>query len=100
FQTNLMVLSYQQGVRKPSKSLYKTFLQSCRENGVSPNEVLYIGSRLKTDVAVAKSLGMQTALYAGDKLSLQATREEIGNSQLRPDRLLTDLNQIGELLPQ
>lgn len=99
FQANLMVLSYQQGVRKPSKSLYQTFLQNCRENGVAPHEILYIGSRLKTDVAIAKSLGMQTALYAGDKLSLQATKDEIGNPKLRPDRLLTDLNQIGELLP-
>lgn len=97
-QTNLLVLSYQQGIRKPSKSLFQTFLKNCRESGVAPKEVLYIGSRLKTDVAIAKSLGMQTALYAGDKLSLQATKEEIGNPKLRPDRLLTDLNQIGELL--
>ncbi len=98
FQPNLMVLSHQQGVRKPSKSLFQNLLQRARESGISPAEILYVSSRLDGDLAVAKSLGMQTALYAGDKTSLRATKAEIANPKLRPDRLLTDLAQIGELL--
>jgi FMN phosphatase YigB (HAD superfamily) len=98
FQFRLMVLSYQVGVRKPSKTLFQTFLQRAGDSGVSPNEILYISSRLDQDLAIAKESGMHTALYAGDKLSLRATKEEIGNPKLRPDRLLTDLAQIGELL--
>lgn len=97
-QSHLIVLSCQAGVRKPSKTLFQTFVQRARDNGVSPNEILYVSSRLDQDLAVAKVLGMQTVLYAGDKLSLRATKEEIGNPKLRPDRLLTDLAQIGELL--
>ncbi len=98
FLPNFMVLSYQHSVRKPSKSLFQALLTPCREMGIEPNEILYISSRLPGDLGVAKSLGMQTALYAGDKLSLQATKAEIGNKKLRPDRLMTDLDQIGELL--
>lgn len=97
-QPKWTVLSYQLGVRKPSKTMYQTLLQRCRESGIAPQEVLYVSSRLGQDLAVAKSLGIQTALYAGDKLSLRATKEEIANPKLRPDRLLTDLSQIGELL--
>lgn len=98
FQSKCVILSYQVGVRKPSKTLYQTLLQRSREMGIAPEEILYISSRLDQDLAVAKSLGIQTALYAGDKLSLRATKEEIANPKLRPDRLLTDLSQIGELL--
>lgn len=98
FQSKYVVLSYQLGVRKPSKTLYQSLLQRCRENGIAAEEVLYVSSRLDQDLAVAKSLGLQTALYAGDKLSLRATKEEIANPKFRPDRLLTDLAQIGELL--
>jgi FMN phosphatase YigB (HAD superfamily) len=98
FQSKWAILSYQLGVRKPSKTLYQTLFQRGRESGISPQEMLYVSSRLDQDLAVAKSLGISTALYAGDKLSLRATKEEIANPKLRPDRLLTDLGQIGELL--
>ena len=97
-EPRLIVLSYQEGVRKPSKSLYQGFLAACKERGVAADNVLYVSSRLSGDLAVAKSLGMQTALYAGDKSSLEATKAEIADRKLRPDRLLTDLAQIGELL--
>ncbi len=98
FNTSLFVLSYQQEVRKPSKFLYQTFIDRCREEGIEPNQILYVSSRLSNDLAVAKSLGMRTALYAGDKLSMEATKEEVADQKLRPDRLLTELSQIGELL--
>ncbi len=98
FQPDLIGLSCQVGVRKPSKTLFQAFQQRAGENGLAPDEVLYVSSRLDQDLAVAKAFGMSTALYAGDKLSLKATKEEIANPKLRPDRLLTDLAQIGELL--
>ena len=39
--------------------------------------MLHIGARLATDLAPAKKLGMRTALFAGDKESLQATSEQL-----------------------
>ena len=39
-----------------------------------------------------------TALFAGDKASLQATAEQLKDAHSRPDVLLTELNQIMEVV--
>lgn len=98
FAPGCLVLTYEQGVRKPSPSLYS----HCREQfaglNIEPEEVLYVSSRLADDLAIAKQHGFRTALFAGDKLSLQATGAECKDPALKPDRLLTDLNQMHEIL--
>ena len=57
-----------------------------------------IGSRMTQDLIPAKRLGMRTGLFAGDKASLQATAEQMKDVRNRPDVLLTELNQIAEVL--
>jgi len=98
FAFDLMTLSYQEGIRPPSPSLYRNCLARFAAVGISPHEILHVGCRLKDDVAVAKSLGMRTALYAADETALRVTKEEIADPQFRPDRLLTDLAQIRDVL--
>lgn len=98
FDLDCVILSFQHGVRKPSKSLYRAAVECFRDHGVAPEEILHVGSRVSDDLAIAKRFGMKTALYAGDKLSLRATKEEMKDPALRPDRLLTDLAQIREIL--
>jgi hypothetical protein len=41
---------------------------------------------------------MRTALFAGDRLSLAATTEQLKDAQHRPDALLTDLEQVAQLI--
>jgi hypothetical protein len=41
---------------------------------------------------------MRTALFAGDTESLQATPEQLKDRATRPDVLLTDLEQLGEVV--
>ena len=41
---------------------------------------------------------MLTALFAGDKTSLQATPEQLKEASSRPDVLLTELEQITEVV--
>jgi FMN phosphatase YigB (HAD superfamily) len=89
-----MTLSCQVGLRKPSAYLYRSCLDRLAENGIEPGEVLHVGSRLRNDLAIAKQLGMKTALYAGDRSSFEASKEEIQDPALRPDRLLTELTQV------
>ena len=89
-----MTLSCHVGLRKPSPSLYRHCLDRLAENGIEPGEVLHVGSRLKNDLAVAKKLGMKTALYAGDNESFEATTDDIRNPDLKPDRLITKLDQV------
>lgn len=98
FAPGCLVLTYEQGVRKPSPSLYSHCRGQFAELNVEPEEVLYVSSRLADDLAIAKQQGFRTALFAGDKLSLKATGAECKDPALKPDRLLTDLNQIRDIL--
>ena len=41
---------------------------------------------------------MRTALFAGDKESLQATKEQLSDPAMRPDVLLTELEQIADIV--
>jgi hypothetical protein len=94
----LRVLSADHGAKKPDESLFQTALAAMRAKGVRPAEVLHVGSSLTRDIAPAKKLGMRTALFAGDKASLQATGEQLKDPQFRPDVLLTELPQIADVL--
>ncbi len=84
--------------KKPSERLFRTALDGLREKGVEPDKVLHIGSSIPRDVVMAKRLGMRTALFAGDKASLQATPEQLKEPASRPDVLLTELNQLTEVV--
>ena len=98
FGADGMTLSYRLGVRKPSKSIYRHALQQFQQQGISPQEVLHVGARLGDDLAEAKRHGMKTVLFAGDAESVQAGKDDIKNPETRPDRLMTDLNQIDQIL--
>ncbi len=98
FAPNCLTLSYQVGVRKPSRSLFEASVRSFDQSQIKAREILYVSSRLKDDLAIAKQLGMKTALYAGDKTSVEATSEELRDITVRPDRLLVDLRQIQNIL--
>jgi FMN phosphatase YigB (HAD superfamily) len=95
----LRVLSCEQRARKPSERLFRHLLELLEKEDVSPAEVLHVGSRIGHDIVPARKLGMRTALFAGDRASLQATQEEMKDSATRPDVLLTELTQITEVVP-
>lgn len=94
----LVVLSYEVRARKPSERLFRQALTALDEKGIEPGSVLHVGSRLQQDLVPARRLGMKTALFAGDRASLQATPEQLKDSSSRPDVLLTELSQITEVL--
>lgn len=98
FDSECMTMSCEEGVRKPSKTLYETCLKRLARKGIGPASVLHVGTRLKDDLAVAKELGMRTALYTGDRLMMRAAPADLKNPDTKPDRLLTDLDQIRDVL--
>lgn len=98
FAAGCVVLSFDVGVRKPSRTLFSTAAEGFAQHGLEPSEVLYVSSRWPDDLTVAKQTGFRTALFAGDKNSLRASAEELLTSDLRPDRLLTELTQVRNLL--
>ena len=94
----LRFLSCDVRARKPSERLYRSALQALAASGIGPGEVLHVGSRVQQDVIPARRLGMRTALFAGDRGSLQATPEQLGERASRPSVLLTELSQIAEVV--
>lgn len=95
---SLNTLSSQYGVRKPSKSLFDIAIERLDESGISPEDTLHVSSRLTDSLVPAKAAGMKTALLAVEKTGLEADPQFIKDPQTRPDRLLTDLSQITEVI--
>jgi FMN phosphatase YigB (HAD superfamily) len=98
FDPELRVLSYSVKARPPSERPFREVLGTLARRGIRPEQVLHIGSRLTADVAPARRLRMRTALFAGDKGSLDAAPDQLERSQTRPDVILTELGQITEVV--
>ena len=94
----LCALSFVQRARKPSEKLFRPVLQAAQARGIAPTQILHISSRMTQDVIPARKLGMRTGLYAGDKESLEYTREQVKDPATRPDVLLTDFEQLHEVI--
>jgi FMN phosphatase YigB (HAD superfamily) len=94
----MRVMSFEHAARKPSDTLFQAAAEALGTHGIDPGEVLHIGSSLPRDIAPAKKWGMRTALFAGDRASLVASPDQLKDPQYRPDALLTDLAQVGDLL--
>ena len=98
FRPQSLILSYDTGVRKPSKSLFTEAVQQLRSLGVQPQETLHISCRLSTDLVPARAAGMKTALLVAEKSGLEVSSDVLKDPATRPDRLLTDLSQLRGLL--
>jgi hypothetical protein len=91
-------LSHEVRGRKPSERLFRQALNAFAEQGIMPGEILHVGSRIVQDIIPAKRLGMKTALFAGDKGSLQASPDQCKEMASKPDILLTEISQIADVL--
>ncbi|HTU18452.1 MAG TPA: HAD family hydrolase [Gemmataceae bacterium] len=95
---DLVFLSHEIRGRKPSERLFRHAITALNQQGIAPNQVLHIGTSIPRDLAPARRLGMRTALFAGDRTSLQATAEQLKEPASRPDVLLTELSQIADVI--
>jgi FMN phosphatase YigB (HAD superfamily) len=94
----MRIVSVEKKARKPSDTLFKAAVAACGAKGISPSEILHVGSNLTRDIAPAKKHGFRTALFAGDKASLSATAEQLQDPATRPDAMITELPQVLELI--
>lgn len=93
-----IVLSHQIHLRKPSLSLFEKGVEQLAAHRILPKQVLYITHRLTDDLAAARSVGFRTALVVADATCTQVDSAEVNLPENRPDRLLTDLNQVAHIL--
>jgi FMN phosphatase YigB (HAD superfamily) len=96
--SDLVALSYRFGIRKPSPSLFAVAAEQYRNAGIDPGQVLYVSHRLHDDLAVARRAGFRTALFAGDEKVCQVTGEDLHNPDIKPDRLVTELSQVADIV--
>ena len=97
FHPEAVLFSHELGIKKPSQSLFELSVERLKLAGFLPEELLHISCRLETDLVPAKAAGMKTALLAAEKSGLEAPAALLKDPTTRPDRLLTDLNQIAKL---
>ncbi len=91
-------LSHQHGVRKPSQTLFEAAVEMTRRTGLAPGEVLYVTGRLNDDLAAAKPMGFRTALLVGDKQCGQVALADVRHPDRKPDRLITSVEQVREIV--
>jgi len=94
FDPGLLFYSYQYEVAKPSPTLFKMAAEKLASKGIQPGAVLYIGNDMLNDIYPAHAIGFQTALFAGDRRSLRLRTDDPRCAGLRPDLVLTDLEQL------
>lgn len=92
------MLSTRLGIRKPSKSLFDQIIGKLHGHGIEVHEILHVSCRLDPDLKAAKASGMKTALLAAEKTGLKASGKMLKSEETRPDRLMTDITQISDVV--
>lgn len=99
FGERYCVWSYVEREGKPSPDLYRRLREKLEADGYESRELLYIGNDRRNDIWPAALAGFRTALFAGDARSLRWRQDDPDCGDVRPDCLLTNLEQIFEILP-
>ncbi len=95
FDPELTVYSYRFGIGKPSTGLYEDLLPVLKKKyNLEPQQVLFVGNDMLKDIFASKKVGFKTALFAGDKRSLRERKEDDRTKDLKPDFIISHLNQI------
>ena len=94
FDPQLILVSYQYQLAKPSVVLFEMAAKRLRDTGIQPEVSLFVGNDMRKDVLPAKTVGFQTALFAGDQRSLRWRQDDPCCRDVVPDMVVTDLRQL------
>lgn len=95
FDPELTVFSYKLGIGKPDYRLFQELIPTLRKKyNIKPSEVLYVGNDMLKDIYASRESGFKTALFAGDKRSLRMHSSNNEINTIKPDFILTELQQI------
>lgn len=96
FDLDLCILSYRFREAKPSPLLFEQAVAGLDRRGIAPASALYVGNDMLNDVWAASQAGLRTAWFTGDARSCRERRDEARCRSLRPDVVLSELNQVLE----
>ena len=94
FEPELVLMSFEQGRAKPSLVLFESAVELLGKRGIGPEEVLYVGNDMLKDIYPASVCRFQCALFAGDQRSLRLHRGDPRCRNLKPDLIITQLEQL------
>ncbi|HMP76687.1 MAG TPA: HAD family hydrolase [Kiritimatiellia bacterium] len=95
FQSDACIWSWQLGEAKPSpRPLQRALAALKTAHGIEPGDVLFVGNDVLKDLHPAQHSGCRTALFAGDARSLRWRRDDPRCTNVRPDIVLTHLDQL------
>lgn len=92
--------SYKEKMKKPGIQFYKNYLEKVEalDEDLRPENILYIGNDMLKDIYPAKTVGMKTALFAGDERSLKWRKEDSRCDKILPDLIITDFAQLPDCI--
>jgi putative hydrolase of the HAD superfamily len=96
FDDELSIWSYEEGVAKPSPSLFEKLIAGLKKKGIAAHEAIYVGNDIRNDILPSAAAGMRTALFAGDQRSLRL--RDHSPQGLPCDFVVTDLNAFLEMI--
>ncbi|MGF1448308.1 MAG: HAD family hydrolase [Opitutales bacterium] len=95
FAEKACVWSYELRRAKPSLSLFETSAEYFeKQDGLKPQDILYVGNDMLNDIYPASHIGFRTALFAGDLRSLRLREDRPECAEVKPDLVLTQLDQL------
>ncbi|QBG46706.1 HAD family hydrolase [Verrucomicrobia bacterium S94] len=99
FDPACCIWSYKELKAKPSADLFPKAGKFLEQNhGIKLSETVYVGNDMLNDMYTAKEAGCKTVLFAGDKRSLRLRETDDRCKNLKPDAIITSLNQILEII--
>ena len=99
FDPDLSVYSYQEKIGKPNVALYEKALKVCQEKyNLQSHKILFVGNDMLKDIYPAQTVGMRTALFAGDTRSLRLREDDARCSGIKPDYIIDSLEQVKEII--
>jgi putative hydrolase of the HAD superfamily len=66
FEHDFVFFSYEYGVAKPNKLLFRKLFDALYEYQILPSQALLVGNDLLSDIRPAQEAGMKTAFFTGD----------------------------------
>lgn len=90
-----VIISGEVNRRKPHPEIFEKALKNL---GVKACETLFVGDTLSTDIKGAKSIGMYTVLIKRTNSTKTLFWSSKEKTQIQPDKVITRLNEILELL--
>jgi len=99
FIDEAVIFSYNFLRAKPDPVLFNYCISALhKKKSIKPENILYVGNDMLSDISAARSAGMRTCLFAGDKRSLRLRDIKPDDSMYKPDAVITKLEQIKNLI--